>query len=228
VDANRPPLVGAQLRGTGKMICRTATRNIFFTRRSPARGRCPVERAQAYMDKAARESKRHTTWTNKNDALRNGAAKFHRRIAGAIRQFTADVGTFYRQHQRRGGVNSLAQTLIKLTAPGVPDIYQGCDLWDFSLVDPDNRRPVDFAFAPKICWPRRKSFRRKNLGAARRRFAEIVAHPKNFEAARTIFRFLPNSTTNRFLRARRKGGKRLCLFARRKSHRDCPAIWFED
>ncbi len=59
-------------------------------------------------------------------------------------EFTTDLEHFADTIADSGFINSMAQTLIKLTAPGVPDIYQGCELWDFSLVDPDNRRPVDF------------------------------------------------------------------------------------
>jgi len=58
--------------------------------------------------------------------------------------FLLDFRTFHERVAELGMVNGLAQTTVKLTAPGVPDIYQGCELWDFSLVDPDNRRPVDF------------------------------------------------------------------------------------
>ncbi len=67
-------------------------------------------------------------------------------ISGTLRdpEFTADLENFVGRLAEAAAINSLAQTLIKLTAPGVPDIYQGCELWDFSLVDPDNRRPVDF------------------------------------------------------------------------------------
>ena len=61
-----------------------------------------------------------------------------RRFCGSLQQFVARV-------QDAGRVNSLAQTLLKHTAPGVPDLYQGAELWDLSLVDPDNRRPVDYA-----------------------------------------------------------------------------------
>ena len=80
-------------------------------------------------------------------------------------------------------INSLAQTLVKLTAPGVPDIYQGNELWDFSLVDPDNRRPVDFELRQQIARGSKESFRRRNLEAPRRRFAKIVADSKHLAVA---------------------------------------------
>jgi (1->4)-alpha-D-glucan 1-alpha-D-glucosylmutase len=108
-----------------------------------------VERAQFYMEKAAHESKLHTTWTNRNLHYEKALQNF---ISETLRdpQFTADLERFTGTLANAAAVNSLAQTLIKLTAPGVPDIYQGCELWDFSLVDPDNRRPVDFESRKKL------------------------------------------------------------------------------
>jgi (1->4)-alpha-D-glucan 1-alpha-D-glucosylmutase len=104
----------------------------------------PVERVQAYLEKAARESKQHTTWTKPNEPYEKALQSF---ISESLRdpQFTADLEKFVSTLGTAAATNSLAQTLVKLTAPGVPDIYQGDELWDFSMVDPDNRRAVDFA-----------------------------------------------------------------------------------
>jgi (1->4)-alpha-D-glucan 1-alpha-D-glucosylmutase len=104
----------------------------------------PEDRLQAYMEKASHEAKQHTDWTKPNPQYEQALKKF---IAEALHdsEFTADLEKFCGHIADAAMVNSLAQTLIKLTAPGVPDIYQGCELWDLSLVDPDNRRPVDFA-----------------------------------------------------------------------------------
>lgn len=103
----------------------------------------PVKRAQSYLEKAARESKQFTTWTNRNVSYESALQKF---VSETLRdsEFTTDLERFAGTLADAAAVNSLAQTLIKLTAPGVPDFYQGCELWDFSLVDPDNRRPVNF------------------------------------------------------------------------------------
>lgn len=101
------------------------------------------ERAQAYMLKAARESKRHTSWANQDEAYEQALAAFVGGVMGD-EALQADLAAFVRPLLVPGYHNSLAQTLLKLTAPGVPDLYQGTELWDFSLVDPDNRRPVDF------------------------------------------------------------------------------------
>lgn len=102
-----------------------------------------IERIVAYMEKAVREGKQHTTWTNPNSDYERAVREF---VEGALSDeaFVRDVDAFVAAIVEPGQINSLSQTLLKLTAPGVPDIYQGTELWDFSLVDPDNRRPVDF------------------------------------------------------------------------------------
>jgi (1->4)-alpha-D-glucan 1-alpha-D-glucosylmutase len=102
-----------------------------------------VERATAYLLKAAREAKARTSWTNPDEAYEEALKTF---VAGLLgdREFVADLEGFVGPLIGPGRVNSLSQALIKLTAPGVPDLYQGNELWDLSLVDPDNRRPVDY------------------------------------------------------------------------------------
>jgi (1->4)-alpha-D-glucan 1-alpha-D-glucosylmutase len=102
------------------------------------------ERAWAYLLKACREAKIRTTWHEPNAAYEDGLREFTKAIL-ADEAFTADLAAFVEPLILPGRVNGLAQTLLKLTAPGVPDFYQGTELWDLSLVDPDNRRPVDFA-----------------------------------------------------------------------------------
>jgi (1->4)-alpha-D-glucan 1-alpha-D-glucosylmutase len=96
-----------------------------------------VERAAAYMEKACREAKRHTSWTSPNPVL--GDAHFRAALEAFVAPLVAP-----------GRIVSCAQTLVKLTAPGVPDIYQGTELWDLSLVDPDNRRAVDWALRRRL------------------------------------------------------------------------------
>ena len=102
-----------------------------------------LERATAYMEKAIREAKLHTSWTEQNETYERGVREF---IAETMSDtaFLDDLEEFGAGLVMPGRVNSLAQKLVTLTAPGVPDIYQGTELWTLSLVDPDNRRPVDF------------------------------------------------------------------------------------
>jgi (1->4)-alpha-D-glucan 1-alpha-D-glucosylmutase len=102
------------------------------------------ERAVAYMEKAAHEAKRHTSWLQPDEAYDAALAAFVTDVLGDAR-FRADLEGFAATLVDWGRVNSLSTTLLKLTSPGVPDIYQGSELWDLSLVDPDNRRPVDYA-----------------------------------------------------------------------------------
>lgn len=104
-------------------------------------------RVSSYMIKAAREAKLHTSWMmpaeEYEEALRHfTAALLHDPERNA---FLADFIPFVTEHMRFGLLTGLSQTLLRLTAPGVPDTYQGCELWSCSLVDPDNRRPVDYA-----------------------------------------------------------------------------------
>jgi (1->4)-alpha-D-glucan 1-alpha-D-glucosylmutase len=92
-----------------------------------------------------REAKRHTTWASPNAAYEEGMLGFAREALDPARSaaFLGAFLPFQERVARLGFRNSLVQTALKLTLPGVPDIYQGCELWDLSLVDPDNRRPVD-------------------------------------------------------------------------------------
>jgi (1->4)-alpha-D-glucan 1-alpha-D-glucosylmutase len=105
-----------------------------------------VERIQAYMLKALHEAKVHTSWINPNPAYEEAVQHYIARILEAQPQtaFLDEFLVFQRRLSHYGLFNSLAQTLVKITAPGVPDTYQGTELWDLSLVDPDNRRAVDY------------------------------------------------------------------------------------
>jgi len=106
-----------------------------------------VERMQAYALKAAREGKQETSWLNPNAAYEAGLATFIARILdrSVSVEFLNSLETLGRRVALLGALNSLSQITLKATMPGVPDFYQGTEFWDLSLVDPDNRRPVDFA-----------------------------------------------------------------------------------
>jgi (1->4)-alpha-D-glucan 1-alpha-D-glucosylmutase len=103
-------------------------------------------RITAYMQKATKEAKVHTSWINPNEEYDAAVTQFVARLLAdsADDPFLADLLTLQRPVAFFGYFNSMAQVLLKLTCPGVPDLYQGTELWDFSLVDPDNRRPVDY------------------------------------------------------------------------------------
>jgi (1->4)-alpha-D-glucan 1-alpha-D-glucosylmutase len=107
------------------------------------------DRLIAYMGKAAREAKQQTSWTQNNKQFEDTLRSFIERILGS-RPFMVELESFVGRILLPGRVNSLAQSLLRYTAPGVPDTYQGSELWDLSLVDPDNRRPVDYDLRSKL------------------------------------------------------------------------------
>ena len=108
-----------------------------------------VQRMQQYMTKAVHEAKVNLSWINDDPeyvaALNEFIARILSPVNGKDTAFVKDITAFMPEIAFHGALNSLSQTLLKLTAPGVPDIYQGTELFDLSLVDPDNRRPVDYA-----------------------------------------------------------------------------------
>ena len=108
------------------------------------------ERLEGWLLKSLREAKERSDWNEPDQAYEQRALGFLRSMLSPGGALPQAVGSFVRRIAPAGLANSLAQLLLKLTAPGVPDIYQGTELWDFSLVDPDNRRPVDFALRARL------------------------------------------------------------------------------
>ncbi|HET6467273.1 MAG TPA: malto-oligosyltrehalose synthase [Geminicoccaceae bacterium] len=106
-----------------------------------------ADRLATYLQKALREAKERTRWTAPDAEYEAAVESFARALLhpGESAEFLGDLAAFVGRIAPAGAANGLAQTLLRLTAPGVPDIYQGSELWELSLVDPDNRRPVDFA-----------------------------------------------------------------------------------
>jgi (1->4)-alpha-D-glucan 1-alpha-D-glucosylmutase len=104
-------------------------------------------RISDYMLKALREAKVNTSWAKQNERYEELVTTFVNDVLGDATRthFVDDLDEFVRSIAVPGFLNGLGQTLLKLTSPGVPDVYQGNEVWDFSLVDPDNRRPVDYA-----------------------------------------------------------------------------------
>jgi len=106
-----------------------------------------ADRVAAWQQKAVREAKRRSSWTVPDEAYEQGAREFTLNLIQGREghRIRTEMLSFIDRIAPAGTINSLATTLLRLTVPGVPDLYQGCDFWDFSLADPDNRRPVDFA-----------------------------------------------------------------------------------
>jgi (1->4)-alpha-D-glucan 1-alpha-D-glucosylmutase len=137
-----------------------------------------IERFRAYLLKAIHEAKSHTSWINPNTRYNDAITRFAEAILDPVRSspFLENFVPFQARVAHYGAFNSLAQTLVKITAPGVPDFYQGSELWDLNLVDPDNRRPVD--------WPLRRHMleeltRPADTAAERAAFAQELVDRKD-------------------------------------------------
>ncbi|GGY77022.1 hypothetical protein GCM10007071_25730 [Marinobacter zhanjiangensis] len=121
-------------------------------------------RIQDYMLKAVKEAKQHTSWINSNPGYEEGLSRF---IDGVLQpdnaRFLEDFTDFQESISNLGMYASLGQVLLKLTAPGVPDTYQGDELWNFSLVDPDNRRPVNYHQRRQILQELKAEFDRNSV-----------------------------------------------------------------
>ena len=104
------------------------------------------ERLAAWQEKALREGKRHSGWAVPNTEYEAACREFLHQVLSPDRasRMLQDIADFVERIASPGVINALSQTLLRITSPGVPDLYQGTEYWDFSLVDPDNRRPVDF------------------------------------------------------------------------------------
>jgi len=125
-----------------------------------------VERAQRYLEKATREAKQHTSWTAPNGPYDEALAAY---VAGVLgdEAFVSALRSYVDTLLDPGRVVSLAQKLLQLTMPGVPDVYQGSELWDHSLVDPDNRRPVDYGERARLLATTRGTPKVDGTGAAK-------------------------------------------------------------
>ncbi|HEV7299280.1 MAG TPA: malto-oligosyltrehalose synthase [Tepidisphaeraceae bacterium] len=159
-------------------------------------------RVRAFMVKAMREAKVHTSWTDSNTAYEAAVAAFISKIfdPSIATAFRDDFLAFQRKVNRYGMINGLSQSLIKLTCPGVPDTYQGTEEWDLSLVDPDNRRPVDY------------TRRMQHLNDTR---AALEATPEKHAAA--VGQMLSNLEDGR--------AKQLIHFAALGARRDYPGVF---
>lgn len=141
-----------------------------------------TDRLIAYMEKATREAKLHTSWTNPDAQYDLAVRQF---VAAVLddqsrNRFLAEFRNFHESVVDWGLFTALSATLLKLTVPGVPDIYQGQELWDFSLVDPDNRRPVDFPRQSKLLARLRKAVGRndRSLAPAAAALAQTPRDPR--------------------------------------------------
>ncbi len=136
-----------------------------------------IDRMKAYLIKAVREAKVHTNWLEPDSPYEQALLAFAERVLqpGPDNPFLQAFLPFQRKIQHHGILNSLAQTLLKLTTPGLPDFYQGTELWDLSLVDPDNRRPVDFERRAALL----EDLQRRASDGIHRLIKELLAAPED-------------------------------------------------
>jgi (1->4)-alpha-D-glucan 1-alpha-D-glucosylmutase len=118
-----------------------------------------LERIAQWQRKALREAKRHSRWSRPNEPYEDACENFLAALLARAQGFATELHAFVQRIAAAGAANSLVQATLRLTTPGVPDTYQGTEFWDFSLVDPDNRRPVDFgarerALGTRASWDR--------------------------------------------------------------------------
>jgi len=143
------------------------------------------ERIERYMTKAMREAKRHTSWVNVNEEYERGVTAFVQALLGRPDDnlFLDDFLALARPLAWYGALNSVAQTLVKLCSPGVPDIYQGNETLDYSLVDPDNRRPVDYDHRARLLRDAQTMAGRQDLATA----ARELLQPEHIHDGRAKF-----------------------------------------
>jgi (1->4)-alpha-D-glucan 1-alpha-D-glucosylmutase len=187
-------------------------------------------RVKEFLSKALREAKRHSSWIAPNEPYENAVQAFVDRILAGDSPFRADFLEFQRTLAKSGARNSLAQLVLKIASPGVPDFYQGCELWQLSLVDPDNRRPVDYALRRGML----ESLRRHQAEDPVALVRELAADPLRDEMKLFVtYRALECRKTNRELFARgeylplRAAGacaRHVCAFARRRGQQWAAAI----
>jgi maltooligosyltrehalose synthase len=180
-----------------------------------------TERLQSYLTKAFREAKLHSSWVDPQADYEEAVKRFASSLLDKKRAFWKDFEGLQRRVADFGIVNSLAQVLLKFTCPGIPDVFQGCEHWNFCFVDPDNRRPVDFgrlaamleeveeADAKKLgpLWEGRSDGRIK-VWLTHLLFHERVAHKEYFARAD----YIPLEVAGRY-------EKHLLAFARRRASR---------
>jgi (1->4)-alpha-D-glucan 1-alpha-D-glucosylmutase len=115
-----------------------------------------LERMKQYMTKALREAKTHTSWTGINEEYEGRVFRYLESLY-ARKEFFADFAQLHKRVAYYGALSSLSQLVLKIASPGLPDFYQGTELWDLSLADPDNRRAVDFSSRTNLLQELQKS-----------------------------------------------------------------------
>jgi (1->4)-alpha-D-glucan 1-alpha-D-glucosylmutase len=182
-------------------------------------------RVKEFLAKALREAKRHSSWIEPDERYEAAAQEFVDRILAADSPFRADFLEFQRSLAVLGARNSVSQLLLKIASPGVPDFYQGSELWQLNLVDPDNRRPVDYALRREML----EKLRRREADERIALIRELAAKPlkdemKLFVTHRALGFRKANPTLfarGEYIPLRAAGAcaRHICAFARRHESR---------
>jgi (1->4)-alpha-D-glucan 1-alpha-D-glucosylmutase len=198
--------------------------------RDPEQESAFAERVNEFLVKALREAKENSSWIAPHQEYESAVQQFVVAILAADSEFLADLREFAGRLARYGATNGLAQVVLKIAAPGVPDFYQGCELWQFSLVDPDNRRPVDYKRRTAMLEALRKRVGEDPIALIR----ELASDPQRDESKLLVtWRGLEFRKSNRDLFARGdytpltvRGAcaGHVCAFARRLEGRWAAAI----
>jgi (1->4)-alpha-D-glucan 1-alpha-D-glucosylmutase len=183
------------------------------------------ERIVQYLLKGLREAKTNTSWTSTNNDYENATTAFAERVLGSA-EFLASFHPFQRPIAFFGVINSLAQVLLKICSPGVPDFYQGAELWDFNLVDPDNRRPADYKLRSALLAKVRSESANRPAYIQRLLRSPLDAEIKLFTIwAGLSFRSLHSDLLEKGdytpVNATGPKAEHLCAFMRRTSERIC-------
>jgi (1->4)-alpha-D-glucan 1-alpha-D-glucosylmutase len=184
-------------------------------------------RIEQWQTKALREAKRISSWAQPNAEYETACRNFLYGILEpkAVNLFLKELATWVRRIASAGAVNSLMQTVLRLTSPGIRDIYQGAEFWDFSLVDPDNRRPVDYAARAQARARDSSDRKRRRLDPGR---IEAGGNPPGAGFARPRSRAFCAGRVSAACRRRRTIGQCHCIPAAsstscRNHHRNAPA-----
>jgi (1->4)-alpha-D-glucan 1-alpha-D-glucosylmutase len=172
-------------------VSASSSQDDAFSQHSPADSKLSnlsstIHRLQNYVVKATREAMVHTRWTRPNTRHENALKRFVAEILkpSAQNRFPKDFHKFHEKIAYYGMLNALSQALLKVISPGIPDIYQGSDLWDLRLVDPDNRHPVDFALRAAFLADVASLVDRAHPGEGGAGAASLVQNPSNLAAHR--------------------------------------------
>jgi 4-alpha-glucanotransferase len=172
-----------------------------------------AERLNQYLEKTLREGKQNSDWAQPNHAYETATKAFVKQLLNKRGLFFKSFTALHHKVAGFGVVNSLAQVLLKFTCPGVPDVYQGCEHWDLSLVDPDNRRPVDYALRKKLLTASpKKLWENKFNGQVKLWLTNILAaERRQHEHLFTVADYVPLQVSGKFK-------NHVLAFARRHQH----------